>query len=239
MYEFLRTVNLALALCLGSACGANIPPDSQPENPQAAPATPPEPAAEADEVEGDPASTAEADTGEQQGGSDAKSADEAKGESGWSPETSETILDRGRSRLKRRCDRHSQAACDAIPDLDGCLNLKLRSCARLGDLFARGAAGVDPNPAHARDFWWRACDIAPAECVKYGKLLFDMEGLEARQAVADRFFQMGCTNDYKLCESVGRFYQEKSELGAAKKFFELGCNGGQQKACEAKAATAR
>jgi hypothetical protein len=245
MHEFFRTVNAAAALFLASSCGATtVPRESPPEDGESTLPTPAQPAAEANEVGGDsePASEAQPDTVEHQGSgernvqamTDSNPASDARAESAWSPETAQTIVERARRKLKRRCDAGSQAACGAIPNLDKCINLQRASCVRLGDLFARGAAGVARNPAHARDFWWRACDIASADCLRYGKLLFDIEGLESRQIVADRFFRFGCTNDFQLCERVGRFYQQRNELAAARKFFDLGCSAGQNAACQAK-----
>jgi hypothetical protein len=233
MHELFRTVSALAALFLASACGAtNVPRESQPESPEPALPAPPEAAAEANEVEGEPepAAASKPDAAEQQNSDES----DVKDESAWSPETAQDIIERARRKLARRCDAGSQAACSAIPNLDKCVNLRRGACASLGDLFARGATGVVRNPAHARDFWWRACDIASADCVRYGKLLFDMEGLGSRQAVADRFFQMGCTSDFQLCEGVGRFYQQKNELAAARKFFGLGCSAGQEAACQAK-----
>jgi hypothetical protein len=245
MRELFRTLNAAMALFLASGCGAtNVPRESQPENREPTLAASPEHAAEANQVDGDPepAANPKRDTVEQQGSderegqamTDRNLARDAKDESAWSPETAQTVIERARSKLGRRCDAGSQAACRAIPDLDKCVDLRRTSCARLGELFARGAAGIDRKPTHARDFWWRACDIASADCLRYGKLLFDIEGLDSRQAVAERFFQMGCTNDFQLCESVGRFYQQKHELASARKFFDLGCAAGQEAACQAK-----
>src|SRR5262249_34256889 len=128
-----------------------------------------------------------------------KAASGAKDEAEWSPESAATVIERARSRLKRRCDRGSQPACAAIPNLDKCVDLRRASCASLGDLVAKGAGGMDRSPEHARDFWWRACDIAPADCVRYGKLLFEFDDLDSREAVAARFFKHGCTNNYQLC----------------------------------------
>jgi hypothetical protein len=245
MREFFRLTNTATALLLASACGASsVPRESQPESREPAQGAAPEQAAEAEEVDGDPEPAAESkrDAFGQQGSDERavqampgpSSASDAKDGPAWSPETAQTIIERARRKLARRCDAGSQAACGAIPNLDKCVNLQRASCARLGDLFARGAKGVGRNPAHARDFWWRACDIASPDCVRYGKLLFEIEGLESRQGVADRFFQMGCTSDFQLCESVGRFYQQKNEVAAARKFFDLGCAAGQEAACDAK-----
>jgi len=241
MPEFFRTVNATAALLLAASCAASVPRESAPENSEPTLPTPTEPTAEANDVDDDsePATETERDSVEQQA-SDERNvqamppADPASDTVEWSPETAQTIIERARSKLKRRCDAGSQAACGAIPNLDKCVNLQRTSCARLGDLFASGAAGVTRNPAHARDFWWRACDIAAPDCLRYGKLLIDIEDLESREIVADRFFRFGCTNDFQLCESVGRFYQQRNELAAAKRFFDLGCSAGQDAACQAK-----
>jgi len=240
MLDFTRTISAPAALLLASACGAsNVPPASEAEPREPAPVAA-EQAAEAKEApaadvqEADPEKDA---AGEQESsGGDAPGNDTrgAKAAAEWSPETSQTIIERARRKLQRRCDSGSQAACRAIPNLDKCTELKRASCASLGDLFAKGGDGVDRNPAHARDFWWRACDIASADCVRYGKLLFDTEDLDARRVVAERFFHLGCTRDFELCESVGRFYQEKNEPAGAKKFFDIGCSAGQEPACKAK-----
>jgi hypothetical protein len=237
MLNCTRAMSAAAAALLASACGAsNVPPASEADPHEPAPVAPEpaeaneSPAADVQEPE------AEGDTAGQQGssGAEANTARDAKAEAEWSPESSQTIVERARRKLQRRCDSGSQAACGAIPNLDKCTNLKRASCASLGDLFAKGGDGVDRNPAHARDFWWRACDIASADCVRYGKLLFDTEDLDGRRSVAERFFHLGCTRDFELCESVGRFYQEKNEPAGAKKFFDIGCSAGQEAACQAK-----
>ena len=158
----------------------------------------------------------------------------AKGESVWSSGSAETVVDRARRQLRRRCDSKSQAACKALPDVDYCANRQGRSCARLGELYARGATGVDRNPEHARDFWLKACEIAPTDCVRYGRILFDIEGLEQREAVAEYLFETGCTREFKLCVDVGRFYEEKKDAALSRKFFDLGCAGGQTAACQEK-----
>jgi hypothetical protein len=242
MPAFLRTVNGTAALFLAASCAASVPPESPPESRESTALAPTEHAAETNEVDGDaePSTETELDTVEPEA-SDERNvqamplpdpASDTRAE--WSPETAQTIVERARRKLKRRCDAGSQAACGALPNLDKCVNLQRASCARLGDLFARGAAGVARDPAHARDFWWRACDIAAPDCLRYGKLLIDIDGLESPQVVADRFFRFGCTNDFQLCERVGRFYQQRNELAAAKKFFDLGCSAGQDAACQAK-----
>jgi hypothetical protein len=211
-----------LALLVVGSCGSvRTPPESPAEAPEPMPAA---------------AEPTDTDEDESQEAAAASTTSEAKGDEApaWSPETSQGSIERARSRLQRRCDAGSQAACKAMPDLDKCVALRGSACARLGDLFARGAAGVDRHPENARDLWWKACDIAPADCLRYGKLLFDMEELDAREAVAERFFEMGCTSDFQLCTGVGRFYQQKNVTAAARKFFEKGCAGGQKASCEAK-----
>jgi TPR repeat protein len=212
-----------LALALVWSCGGvQAAPESPTEDPEPVPA-----AAEPTDTDEDDESKVAAAAGTN---SETK-ADEAPA---WSPETSEGSIERARTQLQRRCDAGSQAACKAIPDLDKCVALKSNACGRLGDLFARGTAGVERNPENARDLWWKACDIVPAECVRYGKILFDMDDLDAREAVADRFFDIGCTSDFQLCTGIGRFYQKKNEPAAAQRFFEKGCAGGQKASCEAK-----
>lgn len=222
MHRCLRSKTPILALVLVGSCGgAQASPESPAEDPKPMPAAA-EPT-DTDEDESEVAAAAQTD-------SEAK-ADEAPA---WSPETSEGSIERARTQLQRRCDAGSQAACKAMPDLNKCVELRRGACGRLGDLFARGAAGIERNPENARDLWWKACDILPADCVRYGKLLFDMDDLDAREAVADRFFDNGCTNDFQLCTGIGRFYQQKNAPAAARKFFEKGCAGGQKAACEAK-----
>jgi len=241
MLEFTRTISAPAALFLASACGASsVPPASEAEPREPAPVAA-EQAAEAKEAPAADVQETDADNdaaGEQESSDGELRANnvgrDTRSDEGWSPESSQTIIERARRKLQRRCDSGSQAACRAIPNLDKCTELKRASCANLGDLFAKGADGVDRNPAHARDFWWKACDIASADCVRYGKLLFDTEDLDARRAVAERFFHLGCTRDFGLCESVGRFYQEKNEPAGAKKFFDIGCSAGQDAACQAK-----
>ena len=212
---------LVLLFLVGNCGGVQTPPQGPAEVPE-----PTSAASESTDTNEDESNEATA----------AATSSEAKTEDAplWSPETSQDIIERARTRLQRRCDAGSQAACKAMPDLDNCVGLKSAACGRLGDLFARGAAGIERNPENARDLWWKACDIAPADCVRYGKLLFEMEDLGAREAVADRFFDMGCTNAFQLCTGVGRFYQQKNVASAAQKFFEKGCAGGQKSACEAK-----
>jgi hypothetical protein len=152
----------------------------------------------------------------------------------WSSGSSESVIERARRQLKRRCDAGSEAACRAAPDLDQCRNLRRQPCANLGDLFAKGASGVDKNPEHARDFWMRACDIESKDCLRYGRAVFEFDGLESREAAAEKFFHTGCTRDFRLCAQVGRFYQEKQQAAQARKFFDMGCAGGQAESCRAK-----
>jgi hypothetical protein len=225
MHYCLRSKAPMLALLLVWSCGgAHTPPDPLAREPEPRPSE-----AEPADTDDDESQAVAAPTS-----SEAK-ADEAPS---WSPETSQSSIERARTRLQRRCDAGSQPACKAMPDLDKCAKLRGAACARLGNLFARGAAGVERNPEDARDLWWKACDIAPPDCVRYGKLLFEMDDLDAREAVADRFFDLGCTSDFQLCTGVGRFYQQKKEPATARKFFEKGCAGGQKAACEAKGALA-
>jgi hypothetical protein len=221
MHRRLRSKTSMLALLLvGSCAGAQLPPNSAAEDPEPRPSE-----AELADTDDDESKAVAAST------SSEAEADEAPS---WSPVTSQDSIERARTRLQRRCEAGSQRACQAIPDLDKCTKLRGVACGRLGDLFARGAAGVERNPEAARDLWWKACDIAPPDCVRYGKLLFEMKDLDAREAVADRFFEMGCTSDFQLCAGVGRFYQQENEADAARKFFETGCAGGQKASCEAK-----
>jgi TPR repeat protein len=214
-----KTLPLAL-LFVGSCGGVQAPPESRAAGRETVPA-----AAEPTNTEGESKVAA---------GSPTDLEVKVEEAPAWSPVTSEGSIERSRSRLQRRCDAGSQAACKAMPDLERCVQLKSAACGRLGDLFARGATGVDRHPENARDLWWKACDLAPADCLRYGKLLFDMDDLDAREAVADRFFEMGCTSDFQLCTGVGRFYQQKNEPAAALKYFEKGCAGGQKASCAAK-----
>src|SRR5688572_24583431 len=120
MHEFFRTVNAAAALFLASGCGATtVPRESPPEERE--PTLSAQHAAEANEVGGDPepAEETQLDTLEQRG-SDERNvqamtapnpASDARAESAWSPETAQTIIERARSKLRRRCDAGSQAAC--------------------------------------------------------------------------------------------------------------------------------
>jgi len=162
----------------------------------------------------------------------------AKDQSVWSSGSAETVLERARRQLKRRCDSGSKAACSAIPDIDRCGNRQPRSCEKLGELYAKGASGVARDPEHARDFWLKACDLAPPDCVQYGRALFDMDGLEQREDIAEHLFNMGCTQEYGLCADIARFYEEKKQTEMARKYFDLACAGGQTAACRDKSGSA-
>lgn len=157
-----------------------------------------------------------------------------KDRSVWSSGSAENVFDRARRQLRRRCDSGSQTACKALPDIDRCSQRYRKSCVKLGELYAKGGEGVDRNPEHARDFWIKACDLVPADCVQYGRLLFEMDGLDEREAIADHLFEVGCTQQYGLCAEVGRFYEQKKQATQAKKYFDLGCAGGQTDCCRDK-----
>src|SRR5215208_6925551 len=123
MHELFRTVSVVAVLFWANACGGtNVPRESQPENPTPTPLAAPEPAAEANEVDGDPQPAAESkpNTAEQQDSDET----DRKEQSSWSPETAQEIIERARRKLARRCDAGSQAACSAIPNLDKCANLR-------------------------------------------------------------------------------------------------------------------
>lgn len=229
--NFSQTMRIATLLWFVSACnGTAASAESHAKNPESTPRAADERAGEADAVE---QRSAEEPAAQTKSARD-DDASRAAAESEWSPESAKSVVERGRRKLGRRCDSGSQAACRAIPDLDKCANLQRANCASIGDLFARGATGVNPDPEYARDFWWKACDVRSDDCVRYGKLLYDTEELNSPHAVADRFFRLGCTRDFQLCAQVGRFYQEKQELGHAREFYELGCAAGQAAACREK-----
>src|SRR5262245_49087223 len=111
MYWLCRTVTAAAAaLWLVSGCAPNAPPDSQAEKREPEPASP-EPMQEANgtEDESDPAAQAKGQSEQQDSHENTdKAASGTKDEAEWSPESAATVIERARSRLKRRCDRGSQ-----------------------------------------------------------------------------------------------------------------------------------